>query len=285
MEHKTCIVTGANSGIGKAAARGLAERGARVLMACRDRSRGEAARKQLMAETGSERLELVPLDTSSMESVRAFAAALSGRQIDVLINNAGGLDLLASSAVKTREGFESTFATNYLGPWLLCRLLERQLQGGRIINVGTKGLLAYPFLRLELDDLNNLGRYSPTRAYYRSKLAVMQLTTSLAARHPTGPSCVVVRVPAVQLDPGRMPAVSGWKQRIYSIKRRFSLTPEQVAAAYVRLALDGESSDYNGAVVDERGNRLGWSKRASDPAAAEALWLKSAQLTGWQAGR
>ena len=281
MEPRTCIVTGANAGIGKAAARGLAERGARVLMACRNLQRGKAARQQICAETGSDRLELLQLDTSSLASVRAFAAALAGREIDVLINNAATFDLSATTPVVTGEGFESTFATNYLGPWLLCRLLERQLQGGRIVNAGSKGLLAFPFLRLDLDNLDGSKRYSPARAYYHSKLAMMLLTTSLAARHPGGPSCSIVRVPAVQLELERLPAVPAWQKHIYRLKRHFSLTPEQMADTYIHLALDGEDADYNGAIVDENRARPRWSRRFSDPATARALWQRSAELTGW----
>lgn len=282
MKPRTCIVTGANAGIGKAATRGLAERGAQVLMACRNMQRGEAARQQICAETGSDRLELLQLDTSSLASVRAFVAALAGREIDVLINNAGNFDLSATAPVMTEEGFELIYATNYLGPWLLCRLLERQLRGGRILNVGSKGLLAFPFLRLELDNLDGSKRYSPTLAYYHSKLAVMLHTTSLAARHPAGPCCSIVRVPAVQVDLERLPALPAWQKHIYLLKRRFALTPEQMADIYIHLALDGEDADYNGAIVDENRARLRWSKRFSDPATARALWKRSAELTGWR---
>jgi NAD(P)-dependent dehydrogenase (short-subunit alcohol dehydrogenase family) len=143
--------------------------------------------------------------------------------------------------------------------------------------------LAFPLLRLELDNLDGSKRYSPTRAYYHSKLAMMLFTTSLAARHPAGPSCSIVRVPAVQVDLERLPAVPAWQKYIYLLKRRFALTPEQMADTYIHLALDGEDADYNGAIVDENRARVRWSKRLSHPATARSLWQRSAELTGFLA--
>src|SRR5687768_11329607 len=113
MHGKVCIVTGANTGIGLATARALARAGAHVVLACRDRARGEAA----AAGVG----DLLLLDLASFASVRAFAEAFRARfdRLDVLVNNAG---LLAPARVVTGDGHELTFQVNHLGPFLLTKL-------------------------------------------------------------------------------------------------------------------------------------------------------------------
>lgn len=288
MSSPVCIVTGANAGIGKAAALKLAQRGACVVMACRNAARGEAARAEVQEQTGNEQVHLMSLDTSSMASVRAFAAEFLGRfeSLDVLINNAGNFDLAQTSPLMTDEGLEMVLATNYLGPWLLTHLLLPSLQaggGGRVLNVGSKGLMAYPFLRLEFDNLDGSKKFSPQRAYYHSKLALLSHTIELTKRlEGTGVVANVVRVPAVQVDLDRLPALPGWQLAIYKLKRSASITPAQMAETYVALALDEAWASVSGKLVDEKQGVVGWPRHAQDAEAAAELWRLSAALVGAQ---
>uniref|UniRef100_A0A8D0F752 Retinol dehydrogenase 12 n=1 Tax=Strix occidentalis caurina TaxID=311401 RepID=A0A8D0F752_STROC len=139
LSGKTVIVTGANSGIGKCVALELARRNARTILACRNRERGQAAVEEIRAATGNPAVLLRLLDTSSLASVRAFAQAVLREEtrLDVLVNNAG---LTGLPFAITPEGLEQTFATNYLGPFLLTNLLLDLLKASapaRIVNVSS----------------------------------------------------------------------------------------------------------------------------------------------------
>jgi len=114
MKGKVCLVTGAGSGIGKATAAAMARIGAVVIMACRDRARGEAARAKVVSESGSESVDLMIADLSSPASVRALATEFASRypKLDVLVNDAA---IFTSKRVVTPDGLELMFATNYLG--------------------------------------------------------------------------------------------------------------------------------------------------------------------------
>lgn len=290
MSHPICIVTGANAGIGKAAAHQLAKRGATVIMACRNAQRGEAAQAEVIRESGNERVHRMSLDTSSMASVRAFVAAFERDfdGLDVLINNAGNFDIAQKSPVLTDEGFETVFATNYLGPWLLTQLLLPALQAGapgRVINVGSKGLMAYPFLGLEFDNLDGSKKFSAQRAYYHSKLALLSYTLELAKRlDGTGVVANTVRVPAVQVALDRLPDMPAWQLWIYKLKRGGSLTPEQMAETYTALALDEEWASNSGQLVDEHQHAVSAPKHAREPEAAGELWRRSAAMVGLEHG-
>ena len=126
MVQKTCIITGANSGIGKAAAIQIASKGYRVIMACRNRERGEAALADVQSQSGSEAIELMIVDMSSQSSIRAFAEEFNAKYdtLDVLIHNAAAFDIRATTCQMSQDGIESIWATNHLGPvYLTDRLL------------------------------------------------------------------------------------------------------------------------------------------------------------------
>ena len=173
-------MTGANAGIGFEIARGLARRGFRVVLACRDPAKGEAARKFISSETRNNDIELLVVDLASRRSIRAAAQEFSQKHeaLDLLLNNAG------TSSAKRREspdGIELTFATNVLGYHLLTgNLLEllRRAPAARVIN--TASMMAYG---LELDDVNfKRRRYDASTAYAQSKQADRMLTWALARR-------------------------------------------------------------------------------------------------------
>ncbi len=181
MNGKRCLVTGANSGIGKALSLALADRGAEVIMVCRDRHRGETALNEIKSRTQNSRLELLLVDLSSQRSIRNGAEEFRKkyRRLDVLINNAGALFFERSM---TEEGIESTFAVNYLAPFLLTSLLLDVLKSSspsRIINVSSE---SQKKAFIDFGDLMGENKYNPMAAYSQSKLAVILFTYELARR-------------------------------------------------------------------------------------------------------
>jgi NAD(P)-dependent dehydrogenase (short-subunit alcohol dehydrogenase family) len=174
------LVTGANSGIGKAAALELAHLGANVVMLCRDCGRGEKALHDIRSQSGGS-VELMLCDLSSLKSVNSFCDEFLQRydRLDVLINNAG---TLKSVRRETEDGFELTFGVNYLAPFLLTQRLLPLLQSSapsRIINVSST---AHKWGKIRFCDINTTKCYSALKAYSQSKLAGLLFTYSLAER-------------------------------------------------------------------------------------------------------
>ncbi|MBI5962562.1 MAG: SDR family NAD(P)-dependent oxidoreductase, partial [Chloroflexi bacterium] len=151
MSNKTVIVTGANSGIGKAASIQLAQIGARVVMMCRSKERGEQALQDVRAAAKSENVELILVDMSSQESVRKAVGEFLSRhkKLDAIINNAANFDHRQTKPIMTVDGLENVFATNHVNIFLMIQLLLDTLKASapsRIITVASKGLITYPFL-------------------------------------------------------------------------------------------------------------------------------------------
>ena len=174
------MITGANSGVGFAAAQQLAGRGAQIVMVCRDRARGEHAQSELAAAATGAPPQLLLADLSAQSEIRSLAEEMASRHpcIDVLVNNAGGVFDHRELSV---DGIEKTFATNHLAPFLLTHLLLAQLiaaPAGRVVTVSSE---AYS-RRLDFANLQGERRYSFLSAYSRSKLANVLFTRELARR-------------------------------------------------------------------------------------------------------
>jgi retinol dehydrogenase 14 len=181
MSEKICIVTGSNSGIGKETALALAQMGARVVMVVRNQEKGEKALAEIVQETGNKSVSLMLCDMSSMLSIRNFAKEFKKKykQLDVLVNNAGGE---FSKREVTDEGFERTFAVNYLAPFLLTNELLDLLKvsaPSRIINVSS-GLAKNG--KVNFDDLQTVKNYKGMQVYSNSKLMLMMFTYELSKR-------------------------------------------------------------------------------------------------------
>jgi NAD(P)-dependent dehydrogenase (short-subunit alcohol dehydrogenase family) len=176
---RTAVVTGANSGIGYVAARELARRGARVILACRSRTRGETARERMLREVPEAKAELRELDLADLASVRAFAAELPCGRVDVLLNNAG---LMAGPYALTADGFECHLGVNHLGHFALTGLLLDRLlaaSGPRVVSVSS---MAHLFAAVDLSDPHSKRRYRPMLAYGASKTANLLFIRELARR-------------------------------------------------------------------------------------------------------
>jgi NAD(P)-dependent dehydrogenase (short-subunit alcohol dehydrogenase family) len=166
--ERTAIITGANSGIGLDAAQMLAGAGARVVMACRDTTKGETAATTIRASVPDARLEVASLDLASLASVREFADGFSHDRLDLLINNAG---VMVPPYRKTSDGFELQFGTNHLGHFALSALLLERLLATPASRVVTVSSTAHKFGRIDFDDLQSERSYRRWRAYGQSKLA------------------------------------------------------------------------------------------------------------------
>ena len=155
MSKKVCLLTGGNSGIGRAAATQLAERGAEVIVASRSRVRGEEAVAAIKGWSGSDTVSLVIMDLSSKPSIQAGCDAFKAchDKLDVLIHNAADFDISRKEPAYSDEDVETVWATNHVGPVFLTHMVVGELsrgEQGRVITVASKGLLSHPFLRVNL---------------------------------------------------------------------------------------------------------------------------------------
>ena len=180
MKGKICMITGANSGIGKATAIGLAKMGATIVMVCRNENRGKKALEDIKKECNNGNIDLMLVDLSSQEEIYRFIKIFKQKyqKLHVLINNAG---VNLSKRVLTEDGIETTFAVNYLAPFLLSNLLLDILQKNspsRIVNV----VSSVVGKTINFYNLNGEKHYRQLNAYAQSKLALILFTYEFARR-------------------------------------------------------------------------------------------------------
>jgi NAD(P)-dependent dehydrogenase (short-subunit alcohol dehydrogenase family) len=283
LEGRTCLVTGATSGIGLETAVGLAERGAHVVIAGRDARRAEVARADITRRSGNRNVDLLIADLSSQAEIRKLADAfLSGYPaLHVLVNNAGAV---FNRRELTVDGIEATFAVNHLAYFLLTRLLEGRLRDSapaRIVNVASD---AHRFGSIDWDDLQSERRYqglpvvSGLRVYGTSKLANILFTSELARRLAgSGVTANSVHPGMVATGLGKNNGALGEIAAL--LARPFARTPAQGAATSIHLASAPELSDVSGHYFANRRKRAP-SAAARDAAAAQRLWEVSARLAG-----
>jgi NAD(P)-dependent dehydrogenase (short-subunit alcohol dehydrogenase family) len=275
MSDRTVIITGANSGIGRAAARALAAAGARVVLAVRNTDKGQAAAAAIPGST-----EVRRLDLASLDSIRELASAWEG-EIDLLINNAG---VMIPPLSRTAEGFELQFATNHLGHFALTNLLLEHVTG-RVVTVSST---AHRLGRIDFDDLNwEHKRYKAWRAYGQSKLANLLFTSELQRRLSAAGSPVL----ATTAHPG----YAATNLQFHSERRAMDLlnlvgnrllAQDEDGGAlptlYAAVAeIPGDSFAGPGGFMEQRGpaKLVGRSGAAKDTEVARRLWEVSEELT------
>ncbi|HEY5646429.1 MAG TPA: SDR family oxidoreductase [Pseudomonadales bacterium] len=274
------MVTGTTSGLGRVTAEAIAAAGHQLIMACRDPIRAESVRREIAGRTGNEQITVVRCDLASLASVRACAAEVGDRwdRLDVLINNAGTMTTRFQTSA---DGLELTFAANYLGPWLLTRLLADRLlrsPGARIVNVASavhhRGMLDLEALASETGK-----HYSGMRAYARSKLGNVMATLSLAERlagNGLTANCLHPGVVATNI-------VSDTNTLLRIGMKLFGplfLDPERGAKTTLHLALGTEVGNVSGAYFDERQRQQEPSASARDRSARDDLWAWSSRFCG-----
>lgn len=274
----TVLITGANSGIGQAAATELARRGWHVFAAARSPERGQAAVSQIQKDSGSIAVELLEMDLTSFASVRRAADELLERteRLDVLVNNAG---LTRNDRQLTGDGHETMMQTNHFSHVLLTSLLLPKLlesEDARVINVSSR-----VYERVEampLDDLNFEHYWGGIRPYCATKLANILFTNELHRRtHDRGLATFSVHPGVVATN-----FLSNFPtplRAVMRVARPLLRTPEQGAAPLVELATDKERRDDAGAYFD-RHTRTQQQPQASDRQAAERLWDATNEITG-----
>lgn len=279
MRGRTCVVTGATSGIGYVTARELARRGATVTLVGRNPDRTAMCVGSIRRETGSDAVDSLLADLSSMAQVRELAAAVLARhaRLDVLVNNAGAIFITRHMTV---DGYEMTFALNHLAPFLLTNLLLDQLKAGAQARIVTTASVAHVGAKIAFDDPNYQHHlYSPWGAYGQSKLANILFTYELARRlEGSG-------VTANAFHPGVV--ASGFAHNgpllsaALTLARPMMISPEEGAQTAIFLA-----SSQSPSVVGVTGKyftknaTVSSSKESYNTESQRQLWEISEELTG-----
>jgi NAD(P)-dependent dehydrogenase (short-subunit alcohol dehydrogenase family) len=276
MTGRSVIVTGANSGIGRAAASALARAGARVVLAVRDTTKGQDAAAAMPGDT-----EVRRLDLASLASIREFAAGWEG-DLDLLINNAG---VMAPPLTRTADGFEVQFGTNHLGHFALTNLLLENITG-RVVTVSSTG---HRMGSIDFDDLNwERKPYRRWRAYGQSKLANLLFTAELQRRLTAAGSDVLANAAHPGYAATNLQFHSG--RRVFDIISRVGnrlVAQDEDGGAlptlYAAVAdIPGDSFAGPGGFMEQRGapKLVGRTNAAKDPDVARRLWDVSEELTG-----
>ncbi len=290
QQGRVALITGANSGIGLDAARALARHGAKVVLACRNRTKAETARDAIVSATTAADVEILDLDLSDLESVRIASKTFLAQhqRLDLLINNAGIMGVAKRTTV---DGFESQLGTNHLGHFAFtANLIDTLLatEGSRVVNVSS---LAHQMGFINFDNLQYDKRYSAWLAYGRSKLANLLFTYELQRRlTATGHNSTI----AVAAHPGGsntnlahdVAGIGGFLMRFAEpLVQRTMQSSEMGSLPTLRAAIDTEANggDYYGpdGFMEQQGHpvKVKSNKRSHDPAVARKLWDLSCELT------
>src|SRR5438105_6180613 len=276
MQGKICMVTGANSGIGKATALELAQMGATVVMVCRDRARGEEARSEITTKSRNNAVDLLQADLSSQQSIRQLVEHFQHHypHLHVLINNAGAS---FPGRRETVDGLEMTFAVNYLAPFLLTHLLLDVLKASapaRIVNVSSN---SHEAGSIKLDNLQSNNPYRSMKVYGQSKLAVVLFTYELARRlEGTGVTVNCLHPGFVATHFGQRDVGPAFRLLVKVIGS-FGTSPQEAAKTSIYLAsspkVEGVTGQYFVKSMPKRSASISY-----DESLQQQLWRQSAKL-------
>lgn len=289
VNQTTAIITGANSGVGFETSRAFAQKGIRVIMACRSEEKGEKAKVDILKEYPDALLDVMELDLSSMDSIRKFAAQYQGiySKLDLLINNAG---VMMPPLSRTKDGFELQFGVNYLGHFLLTGLLLPQLKESEEARVVTVSSLAHKNGVIDFDNLNADKEYSKGGAYGQSKLACLMFAYELERRLRKDPSCKNIK--SLAAHPGvsltnlgvYLPKFVQWIAPLFTFMFN---SPENAAMPSVLAACEKDAN--GGCYYGPTGSRemkgkagvVDSNELSKDPVIASRLWIESQKLVGY----
>ncbi len=282
LTNKIAVVTGANSGIGYEAAKILALKNARVIMACRNLQKGEDAASQIQKDYPEAMISVEELDLGSQQSIRDFAENYLGenQRLDLLINNAG---VMMPPYGKTSDGFELQFGTNHLGHFALTGLLLPMLiktPGSRVVNVSSA---AHKSGKINFDDLNSVVSYNKMKAYGQSKLANLLFTYELQRRFKAaGSESIATAAHPGWTETNLQRHAGGFK----ILNPVFGQSGSMGALPTLRAACDPEASgsEYFGPAgfMEMKGYpvRVESNTRSHDQETAKRLWDVSEEMTG-----
>jgi NAD(P)-dependent dehydrogenase (short-subunit alcohol dehydrogenase family) len=287
QKGKVAIVTGANSGLGKEITIGLAKKDIKVIMACRNQSKAESAKAEVLSKVNNADLEIMILDLNSLNSVRDFAKTFGEKynRLDLLIENAG---IMIPPFSKTEDGFESQMGVNYFSHFLLANLLYSLLNKTEGARIATTSSLAHEQGRIDFDNLNAEKSYSKMGAYGQSKLACLLFAYELKRRLEKAGSSVI----AVSSHPGvsktnlftNIPAIA--RILMTPLLPIFTHAPKYAAlpTLYAALGPDVKSGDYYGPTgfkgMKGKPGKVKSKPHSYDQKVASDLWDISEELTG-----
>jgi len=274
MEGKICMVTGANSGIGKATVIGLAKLNAKVIMICRNQEIGEKVRKEIISQTGNKNIDLLLCDLSSQDQVRKLVDEFKNKyqKLDVLINNAG---VMLKKRVLSVDGIEMNYAVHFLAPFLLTNLLLDVLKKSapsRIINVASA---AHKRAKIDFNDLQSENKkYRLFTVYGTSKLAEVLFTYELSRKlEGTGVTANAVHPGVVNSNLGRdQSKFSQW------FARKFFKSPEEGAQTSIYLASSPEVEGITGKYFVNKQPKES-SEESYNEDYAKKLWHAAEEMT------
>jgi dehydrogenase/reductase SDR family protein 13 len=271
LEGRTFFVTGANSGIGRALVEALAARGGRVVLACRSRERTAPVLEGIRRSHPGAEAEFLEVDVSDLASVRSAAGRFlaSGRPIDVLVNNAG----IAGTRALSRDGFDLTYATNHIGPFLLTSLLLPRLRAapqGRIVNVSSVA-----HTRVKRLDWSGLERRAAPKRSAFPEYAVTKLMNVLHAKE-LARRLAGAPITTYALHPGGV-ASNIWRavpQPFQWLLKQFLVSNEEGARTPLYCATAPELASVTGRYYDEC-REAAPNPLADDEALARELWART----------
>ncbi len=275
LTGKTCLITGGNSGIGKATALGLARMGWTIVIVSRSKEKGEAALTDIIAKSGNRNVELMLADISTQDSIRRLASDFKAghQKLHLLVNNAG---VYLTRRTTTVDGLESTFATNHLGPFLLTNLLLGLLKASapsRIVNVTSD---AHNGAKVNFEDLQGEKRFSGWQAYGQSKLAMILFTHVLAKRlDGTG---VMVNSAHPGVVRTNFANNNGLVTFGFRLLRPFFISSETAAKRILYVATSPDLEGVTGKYFSKM-HEVKSSQESYDDDSARRLWQISEQLT------
>lgn len=282
MHGKRVLITGATDGIGKQAALEIAGMGAAVTLVGRNESKTRAVCSEIQAQTGSEQIDWLLGDLSSMQEVRRIADEFRARhnRLDVLLNNAGAV---FSEFRRSADGFEMTFALNHLSYYLLTHLLLDMLQAtagdqgeARIINVSS---MAHQNATMRLDNLREASGYSFMNSYGASKLMNVLFTYELARRLEDAPITVNAVHPGLVRTRFGHDTARVWSLMIRVLQRIVAISPQKGAEPLVYLSTSPEVAGVSGKYWVKKRQKQS-SDNSYDREQQTALWQYSAEVTG-----
>jgi NAD(P)-dependent dehydrogenase (short-subunit alcohol dehydrogenase family) len=274
-DKKIAMVTGANSGMGKATVAALADRGFTVIMICRSKARGETALQELLEKKNRD-IILMQCDLGQMDDIRRFTVEFKSHysRLDVLINNAGVISL---DRRETYDGLEEQFGVNHIGHFLLTlRLLNLMERGSRIVVVASG---AHKVGKIHFDDYNLKKGFNVVKAYGQSKLANVLFARELAVRVKARGITVNCCHPGAVATSMGIDRITGFGSQITGLLKPVFLTPEEGAKTAIYLATSPEGGKVTGKYF-YRCQMSTTSQAAKSRKLAQKLFELSEDLTG-----